>query len=369
MHTKLQSSLLASITLLTALAFAARSPAAAAEEKLRHFLYAATPDGAQPETASGEGLVIFDMDDGFKFVRRIKGLNVAGGVRGLAGCAATHSLYCSTTAQGLGRFDLETDKIVWEKRLSRGCDRSSVMPDGSKIFAPTGWWDKSETLGLVVVDGVTGEEQHLIRLGKAAHNSIMSLDGTRLFLGTETTLTVLDPRKESVVMNIPNVGEVGVFPFTVNRALTIAYVCLGKHIGFDVVDLTAGKPIHRVMAGDVPIAHRTHGVALTPDERELWISDQDGKKLFIFDATKMPPTPSGSVELSIGGHGWINFSMDGAFAWSHTPEIFDARTKQQVATLRDENGRPFGSSKLIEVQMRGGKVTAIGSEFGLGRKQ
>jgi hypothetical protein len=42
----------------------------------------------------------------------------------------------------------------------------------------------------------------------------------------------------------------------------------------------------------------THGVALTPDESELWISDQVGKKLFIFDATKMPPgqeTPRGGV--------------------------------------------------------------------------
>ena len=35
----------------------------------------------------------------------------------------------------------------------------------------------------------------------------------------------------------------------------------------------------------------THGAGLTPDETELWISDQKGKKLFIFDATKMPPTP------------------------------------------------------------------------------
>jgi hypothetical protein len=140
-------------------------------------------------------------------------------------------------------------------------------------------------------------------------------------------------------------------------------------VGFDVVDLVAGKPIHRVMAGDAPIAHRTHGAALTPDESELWISDQDGKKLFIFDATKMPPAPKGHVDLSIGGHGWVNFSLDGAYAWSHTPDIFDAKTKKQIVTLRDENGKPFGSSKLIEVHMRDGKVVRVGSEFGIGRKE
>ena len=40
---------------------------------------------------------------------------------------------------------------------------------------------------------------------------------------------------------------------------------------------------HRVFAGDKQIPHRTHGSALTPDETELWISDQVGQKLFIFD--------------------------------------------------------------------------------------
>ena len=128
------------------------------------------------------------------------------------------------------------------------------------------------------------------------------------------------------------------------------------------------EPIHRVFAGDAPIEHRTHGVALTPDETELWISDQVGKKLFIFDATQMPPKAKGSVDLSMGGHGWVNFSLDGQYAWCHTPDVFDARTKKQIATLKDETGKPVGSSKLIEVHMRDGKVVRMSSEFGIGRK-
>ena len=120
----------------------------------------------------------------------------------------------------------------------------------------------------------------------------------------------------------------------------VGYVCLGDHVGFDVVNLETGKVPHRVFAGDEPIPHRTHGAALTPDEKELWISDQQGRKLFIFDATRMPPEPKGHVELSQGGHGWVCFSLDGQYAWSHTPDVFDARTKKLVATLKDENGNP-----------------------------
>jgi hypothetical protein len=343
--------------------------AASADEGLHRYLYAATPDGAQVESASGMGILVFDIDHGFKFVRRIEGPNLKGGTRGLTGSTASRALFYSTTDHRMGRLDLETDRVVWEKQFSGGCDRSSVLPDGSKVFAPTGWWEQTDNGGFVVVDGKTGDELRRIGVGKSSHNSIMSPDGTRLFLGSTTTLTVFDPRDERVLKTIPDVGEAGVFPYTVNRKLTTAYVCLGKHVGFDVVDLVAGKPTHRVLAGEEPIAHRTHGAALTPDETELWISDQVGKKLFIFDATKTPPAAKGFVELSTGGHGWVNFSYDGAYAWSHTPDVFDAKTKKKIATLQDENEKPFSSSKLIEVHMQGGKVAFVGSEFGLGYKE
>jgi len=268
----------------------------------------------------------------------------------------------------MGRLDLETEHVVWERQLTGGCDRSSVTLDGSKVFAPTGWWEGSDNGGFVVIDGMTGAELRRLKVGTGAHNSILSLDGKHLYLGTTTTLTVLDPVSERVIQQIPDVGEYGVFPYTIDHRQRHAYVCLGKHVGFDVVDLKLGKGIHRVMAGTTPIGHRTHGVALTPDEKELWISDQDGKKLFVFDATKMPPAAKGSVELSEGGHGWVNFSLDGKYAWCHTPDVFDAHTKKQVATLLDENGKRVGSSKLIEVHIRNGKVVRMSSEFGLGRK-
>jgi hypothetical protein len=195
----------------------------------------------------------------------------------------------------------------------------------------------------------------------------VSLDGKYVYLGTATKLTQFNAITGEFIRKVEPVGERGVFPFTVNSRNDVAYVCLGGHIGFDVVDLTAGKVLHRVLAGEEPIAHRTHGAGLTPDEKELWISDQEGRKLFIFDATKMPPTAKSHVDLSDGGHGWVCFSLDGKFAWTHAPDVFDAHTKQLVATLKDEHGKPVSSSKFIEVHFEDGKVVAMGNEFGLGR--
>lgn len=338
------------------------------QSPIKRYLYLSTPDGAQEEGRSGAGILVFDIDNGHKFVRRIDVPIFEEGLRGFTGSLETACAYYSTTNRRLGSFHLEKDKVVWEKTYQAGCDRSSITMDGKKIYVPTGWWYSGEDSGFLVVNAENGELIKRIHVGPQAHNSIVSLDGRFVYLGTQTMLTVFDTGSDTMIRQIKEVGERGVFPYTVDSRNSVAYVCLGNHVGFDVVNLKTGKIMHRVFAGDERIPHRTHGAGLTPDERELWISDQEGQKLFIFDATKMPPEPKGQVELSQGGHGWVTFSLDGRYAWAHTPDVFDARTKERVATLKDENGQPVSSSKFIEVHFRDGKVVKMGNEFGLGRR-
>lgn len=340
----------------------------AGESQTKRYLYLSTPDAAQEEGRSGAGILIFDIDDGHRFVRRIDVPIFKEGLRGFTGNLKTGSAYYSSTNRRLGCFDLVKEKVVWEKTYDAGCDRSSITLDGKKIYAPTGWWYSGDDSGLLVVNAANGDLIKRINVGPQAHNSIVSLNGKFLYLGTRTMLTVFDTSDEKVIRQIKDVGEYGIFPYTVNSRNSIAYVCLGKHVGFDVVNLETGQVLHRVLAGDQAIPNRAHGAALTPDETELWISDQKGRKLFIFDATKMPPQPKGHVELSQGGHGWVCFSLDGRYAWSHTPDVFDARTKKLVATLKDETGKPVSGSKFLEVHFRGGKVVKTSNEFGLGRK-
>ena len=190
-----------------------------------------------------------------------------------------------------------------------------------------------EDSGLVVVDAKNGELIKRIPVGPEAHNSIVSLDGRRAYLGTIMMLTVIDTSTDRIIRQIKDVGEDRVFPFTMDRQNRIGYVCLGEHVGFHVVDLETGKIMHRVLAGDEPIPHQSHGVALTPDETELWVSDQTNRKFYVFDATKMPPEPKDQVEVSEDGHGWLTFSIDGQYAWTHTSDVFDAKTKKRVATF------------------------------------
>ena len=89
------SALCASI-LLAANALAADQP--------RHYLYVAAPGVRDYLQYGGHGLLVFDMDNGHKFVKRIPtgGLNAKGqplNVKGVCASDKTGRIYISTTQQ------------------------------------------------------------------------------------------------------------------------------------------------------------------------------------------------------------------------------------------------------------------------------
>ena len=83
----------------------------------------------------GIGVLVFDVDNGHRFVRRIPTLSVRAGeepenVKGIAASAATGRLYVSTTKRVLA-FDLTTDALLWNRAYEGGCDRlAHSLPTG-----------------------------------------------------------------------------------------------------------------------------------------------------------------------------------------------------------------------------------------------
>ena len=89
----------------------------------------------------GHGLLVFDIDHGHRFIKRIPtaGLDAQGkpiNVKGICASAATGRIYISTIKQ-LMCLDLVTEKLLWEKTYDRGCDRMAITPDGQTIFLPS----------------------------------------------------------------------------------------------------------------------------------------------------------------------------------------------------------------------------------------
>jgi hypothetical protein len=174
-------------------------------------------------------------------------------------------------------------------------------------------------------------------------------------------------------------GGIGPFsasvrPFTVNGAQTLCYVNVNDLLGFEIGDIRTGRMLHRVEVKGYnrgPVARHgcpSHGIGLTPDETELWVSDGHNSMMHVFDNTVMPPRQMTSLKVR-DQPGWITFSIDGRFAYPSTGEVFDTRSKRLVAALDDEEGRKIGSEKLLEVVMDGAKTIRTGDQFGLGMKR
>jgi hypothetical protein len=163
-------------------------------------------------------------------------------------------------------------------------------------------------------------------------------------------------------------------PFTINSAETLCFVNVNELLGFEIGDLKTGKMLHRVEVSGYdkgPVKRHgcpSHGIGLTPDEKELWLADGANERMHIFDATVMPPKQIATIKLR-DQPGWVTFSMDGRYAYPSTGEVIETKTRQIVAALSDEKGRQVQSEKVVEVVMADGKAVRTGDQFGIGRKK
>jgi DNA-binding beta-propeller fold protein YncE len=268
-------------------------------------------------------------------------------------------------------IDLLTDKVLWQKAFDSGCDRMAITPSGERIYLPSGHWTK--TPYWYVVDALTGGVITKIDYGPSAHNTVCSLDGSRVYLES------LEMKSLAVVNTSDNqiIGHVGPFsdiprPFVINGSRSLCFASVNGLLGFEVADLATGNVIYRVevhgfRTGPVR-AHGcpTHGVGLTPDETELWAVDAANKCLHVFDVTLMPPKPLTDIKLN-DQPTWISFTMDGRYAYPASGDVIDARSRQVVASLLDETGHRVESEKALEIVFSNGTPIQVGDQFGLGR--
>lgn len=345
-------------------------PALQAQE--RRLLYVVAPGIRDYLEFGGAGILVFDIEREHAFVKRIatpaSGRMQPENIKGVCANAATQRLYFSTPTR-LYCVDLKTEKTLWEKLYPGGCDRMSLTPNGKLLYVPS--FEKDHWH---VVNAATGDIVTRINPKSGAHNTIVSLDGSRAYLAglRSPLLTVIDT---STQKPLDPVGpfSASIRPFTVNAARTLVFVNVNECLGFEVGDLTTNKKLHRVevegfQRGTVK-RHGcpSHGIGLTPDEKELWICDAANSHLHVFDATVMPPKQTTSIKVR-EQPGWITFSLDGRYAYPSTGDIIDVKTKKILYGLKDEQGREVHSEKMIEIHVKDGKIVRTGDQFGLGRK-
>lgn len=364
----------ATALLLAAFSFTAflgaRSEAAEGDSAGR-WLYVAAPGIRDYLEYGGHGVLVFDIDRGHAFMRRIPtaGVNEKGrplNVKGICASAVTGRLYVSTIKQ-LMCLDLVSEQLVWERKYDAGCDRMSITPDGKIIYLPTlegPYW--------YVVDAESGRVLRRIITDSGAHNTIVGLSGKFAYLAG-----LKSPLLRRVDTSTDAITAVGPFsasirPFTINADESRCYVNVNERLGFEVGDMTTGQRLYSVTVTGFERGRvkrhgcPSHGIGLTPDETELWLTDGANSRMHVFDLTSTPPRQVASVELR-DQPGWVTFSLDGKFAYPSTGDVVDVATRKVVAHLADEQQNPVQSEKMIEIHTQGGRPVRVGDQFGLGR--
>jgi DNA-binding beta-propeller fold protein YncE len=344
----------------------------------RNYLYVASPSLGRQLERGGHGILVFDIDNGHKFVKRLPsaGLNQETGLplsmKGIVASAQTNRVYV-TSMETMFCVDLITDQLLWEKRYEGGCDRMAISPDGKIIYLPTVEKDDWH-----VVDAETGDVIKKVTVRSGAHNTIFSATGERVYLAglLSPMLNIADARTHTLLPPVGRFSSV-IRPFTINGAETLCFVNVNGLLGFEVGDLRTREMMHRVevpgyQQGPVK-RHKcpSHGVALTPDEKEVWVVDAFNQRVHIFDITQMtakiPPKMTGSIRLERDEPGWITFSIDGRYAYPSTGEVIDVKTRKIVAELKDEYNREVMSEKVMQIVFRGDRAVRTGDQFGIGR--
>jgi DNA-binding beta-propeller fold protein YncE len=363
------------VALITAClaAFAGGSGNPRAADPERHLLYVAVPGIRNYVEYGGVGMLVYDIDQGHRLIKRIPTFTLGPGeqpenIKGIAAHAQTSRIYI-TTPKRVVAFDLGTERVVWNRTYEGGCDRPALSPDGKILYVPS-----FEGPHWHAVDAMSGDVLAKIDTGSGAHNTIYGPDGRRVYLAglKSPILSVADPQTHKVVAGVGPFGS-AIRPFTINASQTLCFVNVNGLLGFEVGDIKTGKMLHRVEVAGYEKGQvkrhgcPSHGIGLTPDEKELWLADGFNSRLHVFDASVMPPKQIATIGVR-DQPGWITFSLDGRYAYPSTGEIIDVKNRQILTILQDEHGGTVQSEKVVEVVFNGSKAVRTGDQFGIGRR-
>lgn len=346
----------------------------------RHLLYVAAPGSLeQPGWSNGIGIIVLDVDDGYRFVKRIPTWEYAASmspeqVSGVAASPVTNLIYVAARGR-LGAIDMGTDKMVWSVELDgKCCERPQVTPDGRTIVVGgdlQNYW--------YAVDARTGELIGKLEAPESlgSHNLNLSADGKTAFMapnGKVMTISDVETRKPIKTIRFPDNVRV----FVVNKDSSRIYSNQNNFLGFVIADVASGKVVKTVEVTSVnwrpkweavprprvPHGCPSHGIALSADEKEIWLADGLFNKIHIFSNTD-DPKEIDTIDTSAGPF-WMTFGLDGKFVYVSSGDVVDAATHKIVGKLKDEYGRPIYSEKLLDITFDNGHAQRVSNQFANG---
>jgi hypothetical protein len=363
-------------------ALAGVRPSVASRHRARHYEYV-FPD---------EHMYVYDIGHHHRLVekRTFPGLK---GIRGVAASPATHALYVSHGGDGgsngsgsLMKYDLVSERVVWDRAYPSGIDSMAISRHGSRIYMPTGELSSGGIWN--VIDARHGKVVGRIHAGTGPHNTVVGLSGAHVYLGgrDHQYLEVAGAATDRVTKRIGPLKS-GVRPFAINGRETLAYTTATGFLGFQVSSIVTGRVLYTVTFGRrfkwnpetfSPTAP-SHGISLSPDERQVWVMDAPNSHVHVFDVSRVPKRPprriadiklshpmtgeEGPCSYDCARDGWVQHSRSGRFVYvGDSGDVISTSTFKRVAYLP----RLRNTRKHLEIDWRRGVPVSTTTRSGLG---
>lgn len=237
-------------------------------------------------------------------------------------------------------IDTSAQTTIATVKVTGRPNQCAVTPNGKYVIIPIRDGDKVD-----IVDVAKQEVVKSLPI-KEPHNALSTESNRYVYVSAMSghEIDVIDLEKMDYSAHIPVDGRPR--PYVVSSDGKTMFVAIADLHGFEIVDIPMKKVVERV---EMPAEHatphplkyesadtRTHGLALTPDGSELWVSSLLDDCVYIYDVKAkkfVGKVPTGA------GPNWLAFTPDGKYlavsnADSDDVSIIDARNRNEVTRIK-----------------------------------
>lgn len=252
-------------------------------------------------------------------------------------------------------LDTATDKVIGTIPLaahSSGAkpNECASTPDGRYVAVPMRVYGEQQPV-LGDLDVINMDQRRIVKVipMRFPHNCFAAESNEVLYCETRTDGQIY--RLNLKTMNFDEKFPIGPDPrpFAIATKARKIYSALGGFLGFVVLNMDNNE-VQRVALPDggpeAPVCQPlepktpTHGVALTPDGKELWVTSMVNGSVTVYNTA----TGTFSKPIHLGGAcpNWISITPNGEYVAvsisdRNTVSVIDARTEKVLADIKVGN--------------------------------
>jgi YVTN family beta-propeller protein len=237
-------------------------------------------------------------------------------------------------------IDTASQQTIATIKVSGRPNQCAATPDGKYVVVPIRDGDS--------VDIVDANQQKIVKSLpiKEPHNALNTGSNRYIYVSSMASheIDLIDLEKMDFAAHIPAGGRPR--PYVISADGNTMYVAVADLHGFVIVDIPEKKVLERV---EIPAQHATlrklqyesqdtltHGLALTPDGSELWVSSLLDDSMYIYDVKAKKIT--GRVSTGEGPN-WIVFTPDGKYACVSNTDtddvsVIDVKARREVTRVK-----------------------------------